>query len=81
LLKPVRENGKVSAKLTLLDLETDKTNVVKNYSITPDTVAIFEGVFLFRKELAPYLDYKLYLDISFEEASAGRPSEIRQPPY
>jgi uridine kinase len=27
---------------------------------------IFEGVFLFRKELAPYLDYKVFLDIPFE---------------
>jgi uridine kinase len=27
-----------------------------------------EGVFLFRKELAPYIDYKIYLDIPFEES-------------
>jgi phosphoglycolate phosphatase-like HAD superfamily hydrolase/uridine kinase len=68
LLKPILENGKVSAKLTLLDVETDKASVKKQYTITPDTVIIVEGVFLFRKELAPYLDYKLYLDISFEES-------------
>jgi len=68
LLKPARASGKVTAKLTLLDLETDKADVVKQYAITPATIVIIEGVFLFRKEIAPYLDYKVYLDISFEES-------------
>jgi phosphoglycolate phosphatase len=68
LLKPARESGYISAKLTLLDLETNKTNMVKQYSITPDTIVIVEGVFLFRRELASYIDYKVYLDIPFEES-------------
>jgi phosphoglycolate phosphatase-like HAD superfamily hydrolase/uridine kinase len=68
LLKPAKESGRVSAKLILLDLETDKANIEKEYTITPDTVVIIEGVFLFRKELAPYLHYKVYLDIPFEES-------------
>jgi phosphoglycolate phosphatase-like HAD superfamily hydrolase/uridine kinase len=68
LLKPAREKGRVSTTLTLLDVNTDKANVGKNYTITPDTVVIVEGVFLFRNEVAPYLDYKVYLDIPFEES-------------
>jgi phosphoglycolate phosphatase len=68
LLKPAREKGRVSADLTLLDVKTDKANVVKRYSITPDTVVITEGVFLFRNEVALYLDYKIYLDIPLVES-------------
>ncbi len=68
LLKPAREKSCVSARLKLLNADTDKFDMVKKYSINGDTIVIFEGVFLFRQELAPYLDYKVYLDISFEES-------------
>ena len=27
---------------------------------------LIEGVFLFKQEIMPYLDYKIYLDVSFE---------------
>jgi len=68
LLKPLRETGRVAAELRLLNLNTDKYDTVKKYSIDPDTIVIMEGVFLFRKELAPFIDYKIYLDITFEES-------------
>jgi uridine kinase len=29
---------------------------------------IFEGVFLFRKEIAPYIDYKIFLEIPLDES-------------
>ena len=41
---------------------------MKSYSFDQNTIIIFEGVFLFRKELSPYIDYKIFLDISFEES-------------
>lgn len=68
LLKPVHGKGAISARLNLLDLDTDQYTVSKRYSIGPDTIVICEGVFLFRKELAPFIDYKVYLDIPFEES-------------
>jgi uridine kinase len=52
----------------LLNLNTDKYEIEKDYAITEDTVVIFEGVFLFRKELLRYLEYKVFLDITFDEA-------------
>lgn len=67
LLKPISQKGKISTKLTALNLETDKFDTTRNYDIKTDSIVILEGVFLFRKELAPYIDYKVYLDISFEE--------------
>lgn len=68
LLKPVKQNGKVTAKLTVHNLETDKFDTVRNYNIKPDTIVILEGVFLFRRELVPFIDFKVYLDIPFEES-------------
>ncbi len=68
LLIPVRENGEHNVTLNHLNLQTDKCETEKKYSFTPDTIILFEGVFLFRKELAPHIDYKVLLDIPFEES-------------
>jgi phosphoglycolate phosphatase-like HAD superfamily hydrolase/uridine kinase len=68
LLKPIHEKGAIYTRLDLLDLDTDRYTVSKSYSVTPDTIVILEGVFLFRPEILPFLDYKVYLDISFEES-------------
>jgi uridine kinase len=67
LLIPIQQKKAFTTRLTLLNVETDKYEVEKEYSINPDTIVIFEGVFLFRKEFSPYLDLKIFLDISFEE--------------
>ncbi|MHB8105579.1 MAG: nucleoside/nucleotide kinase family protein, partial [Dehalococcoidales bacterium] len=58
----------ISLKLTTLNWETDKYENDRVYNINQDTIVIFEGVFLFREELAPYIDYKVFLDISLEES-------------
>ncbi len=67
-LIPLLKQGEYSVKLTVLNLETDKYETEKEYSFTPETIVIFEGVFLFRKELTPYIDYTVFLDIPFEES-------------
>jgi phosphoglycolate phosphatase-like HAD superfamily hydrolase/uridine kinase len=67
LLKPIRETGAVADKLDLLNVDTDKFDTIRKYNVKPDTVVILEGVFLFRKELTPYIDYKVYLEITPEE--------------
>ena len=68
LLTPARQKGEHSVTLTLLDLLTDKYEIKKEYSFNRDTIVLFEGVFLFRKDLAPYIDYKIFLDIPLEES-------------
>jgi phosphoglycolate phosphatase-like HAD superfamily hydrolase/uridine kinase len=68
LLLPARRQGKHTTKLKLLNLDTDRYEIEKEYSFDNDTIVLFEGVFLFRKELAPYIDYRIYLDITFEES-------------
>ncbi len=68
LLIPVHQKGEHSVTLKLLNLPADKYETDREYSFAPDTIVLFEGVFLFRKELAQYIDLKIFLDISFEES-------------
>jgi len=68
LLVPLRRNSAFSTRLTLLDWHTDKYDIEREFSFTQNTIVIFEGVFLFRKELSSYIDYKIFLDIPFEES-------------
>jgi phosphoglycolate phosphatase-like HAD superfamily hydrolase/uridine kinase len=68
LMIPARQKGEHSVTLTLLDLLTDKYEIKKEYSLKPETIILFEGVFLFRKELAEYIDFKVFLEIPFDES-------------
>ncbi len=68
LLLPIHQGGSFTTELTLLDLNTDSYDTTKRFSFDPATIVIFEGVFLFRKELALYIDFKIFLSISFDES-------------
>jgi phosphoglycolate phosphatase-like HAD superfamily hydrolase/uridine kinase len=68
LLKPLRKKKAFSARMTLLDWRTDKYDAERIYAFNRNTIIIFEGVFLFRKELAPYIEYGVFLEIPFEES-------------
>ncbi|MBN2240297.1 MAG: HAD hydrolase-like protein [Dehalococcoidales bacterium] len=68
LLIPIKEKGNLTAELTLLNLETDAYDTKKYYNITYDTIVLFEGVFLLRKELRPYIDYTVFLEIPLSES-------------
>jgi uridine kinase len=68
LLLPLQQGNAFSIQLTLLDWHTDKYDIEKTYSFDQKTIAIIEGVFLFRKGLSPYIDYKIFLEIPFEES-------------
>ena len=80
LLEPARNKREHSVILKLLDLYTDKFAIDREYSFSPDTIVLFEGVFLFRKELADYINLKVFLEIPFEEskrrASARDPEAV-----
>jgi uridine kinase len=78
LLVPIREKQEYTVNLTLLDLLSDKHDVQKQFSFDLNTIVLFEGVFLFREELAAYLDHKIFIDISFEDSR--RRAEIRDVP-
>jgi len=68
LLIPIHQKGKFNVLLNTLNLQTDKYENQKSYNFDNDTIVIFEGVFLFRKELSPFIDYKIFVEIPFEES-------------
>ncbi len=68
LLEPLRRKRVFSTRMTLLDYHTDRYDTEREYTFNQNTIVIFEGVFLFRKELTPYIDYKIFLDIPLEES-------------
>jgi phosphoglycolate phosphatase len=78
LLEPIHQKKNFSIKLTLLNWQTDRYDIEKQFDIGQDTIVIFEGVFLFLRELSPYIDYKIFLDIPFAEClqrASARDSE------
>ncbi len=77
LLKPLRQKSGYSSRLPVLNLETDKYEIEKEYDFSPDTIVIIEGVFLLREDLSPYIDYKVFLEIPFEEST--RRAKVRDP--
>ncbi|MBN1778495.1 MAG: HAD hydrolase-like protein [Clostridiales bacterium] len=68
LLIPLRHHGEVHKTLTLLDLDRDTHTLKRRYDIGRDTLVILEGVLLYREPIADLIDYKIYLDIGFDEA-------------
>ena len=68
LLIPVQRRGNFSVRLTLLDLLTDEYKRKKQFSFNQDTIVLFEGVFLFREEFSPHIDYKIFIEVPFEES-------------
>jgi phosphoglycolate phosphatase len=68
LLVPIHQKKSLAIHLTLLNWHTDKYDIEKDFFCDQGTVVIFEGVFLYIKELSPYIDYKVFLDIPFEES-------------
>jgi uridine kinase len=67
-LIPIKQRSRHSVKLTLLDLHTNKYEVDREFSFADNTIVLFDGVFLFRKELSPYIDYKIFIDVPFKES-------------
>jgi len=67
LLIPIHQKSGFTARLTLLDLLTDRYETEREFSFDQHTIVLFEGVFLFRQELSPYIDYKVFIEVPFEE--------------
>ena len=53
--------------IELLDLETDTYTNKRHYRTGDETVVIIEGVLLYRPPIDDLIDYKVFLDISFDE--------------
>lgn len=62
------KSGPVDKQIDLLDLDTDTYSNKKQFKVKNDTIVIVEGVLLYRPPLDEYFDYRIFLDISFDEA-------------
>ena len=67
LLEPARQGSSLNTELTLLDLAGDTFTNRKHYRIVPETIVLLEGVLLYREPLDQYFDFRIFLDITFEE--------------
>lgn len=63
VLKPIRDEGSLETTLVCLDLLEDTWTVERQYSVKSDTVILLEGVFLFRPDIAHFLDLIIYLQV------------------
>ncbi|MCM3666374.1 hypothetical protein M3204_18300 [Mesobacillus subterraneus] len=68
LLEPIKQLGKIEIGIDHLDLESDTVSVHKHYRITPNTIILIEGVFLYRPETRPFIDFFIFLKINEETA-------------
>lgn len=78
ILSKIKENNSIDIELSLVDLESDTRTNKNRYKIEKETIVIIEGVLLYRHPIENYFDYKIYLDIEFEEVL--RRAEIRDVP-
>jgi uridine kinase len=79
ILQPVRAHRTVQTELQVRDLVTDKLSS-GFFTFEGPGVLIVEGVFLFRRELRPHFDLKIWVDVSFETATdrvVNRPRDRR----
>jgi len=67
LLAPARRGEHIRRTLKLLNIVTDEYSVRKMFTIDKETIVLLEGVLLFRPPLDEFFDYRIFLDIPFEE--------------
>ncbi len=67
ILAPWRQTGYLHHTTACLNLDTDQYDRKLVLDLHPQDVLILEGSLLFREPLLPYLDIKIFLDITFTE--------------
>lgn len=63
ILKPIRDEGILDTTLVCLDLLEDTWTVEREFLVKSDTIVLLEGVFLFRPDIAHFLDLVIYLQV------------------
>lgn len=67
LLRPLKTYGFVDKDVLCVNLGTNQLTNLIHFSIDDTTIVLLEGVLLFRPPLLEYLDYRIFLDVSFDE--------------
>lgn len=63
VLIPIRDEGRLDTTLVCLDLVQDTWTVERRYLVDNDTIVLLEGVFLFRPDIAHFLELIIYLHV------------------
>jgi len=66
LLEPLAPGGNRICRPKAFDFKTDTEIGVDEIKATNAHILIFEGVFLFRREIEQYWDFKIFVDIDFQ---------------
>ena len=66
LLEPLEPEGNRLCHLKAFDFKTDTEMYADETKATNAHILIFEGVFLFRREIEQYWDIKFFVDIDFQ---------------
>ena len=67
ILEPISLEGSIDKELELLDLQRDQYCNKKRYVVDKDTIVLVDGVLLYREPIDKYFDFRIYIDISFDE--------------
>ncbi|MCK6258993.1 hypothetical protein LCY76_20690 [Fictibacillus sp. KIGAM418] len=78
VLNPIKDQGQLQITLNHLDILSDSMSLQKEYSIFPNSIVLLEGVFLFRPETYPFIDFSIFLNI--DEDTALQRAAIRDVP-
>jgi len=78
VLKPIRDEGWLDTSLICLNVLEDTWTTERQYLVDGDTVVLLEGVFLFRPDIAHFLDLIIYLEI--DEANVIARAQRRDAP-
>ena len=68
VLEPLGPNGSLSYQPEIYDHAKETSKSLNSISASPDAILLFEGVMLFREELASSFDYRILVDTSFDIA-------------
>lgn len=72
ILKPIRDEGQLEKTLICLDLLEDTWTAERQYLVQSDTVVLLDGVFLFRPDIAHFLDLIIHLHVDDNLATESK---------
>lgn len=66
LLEPLSPNGNLKYKKSVYNFKINQPTNDKINIAEPNSILLFDGIFLFNEHLFTYWDYKVFIDASFE---------------
>ena len=68
LLKPLGPDGNLKYRTSVFNFRTDSKTPSPILTAPKNSILLFDGVFLLRKELLKYWDFKIFVDVEFNES-------------